>query len=208
MTILQVEEILKQGVDMNHYIILTMIYQKQPIHTINNVKIQGWLKMMIMKNLIAEKSGEYFLTEKGLETIKKVGLTEILVKVEDKLKITDLMKTTSYDYDALHKRLKEKLKEITGSSQYFLKVQGGMYPYLPGATDLKNKIEKFKLVYKLNDMQRIEQCLMQHLTIRNQKLIYYIIRERGDAKSDLASDYENFSDTKMNKINNNKTTDI
>lgn len=210
MTILQVEEILRNKVDLNHFIILTMIYQKQPVETLQNVKVQGWLKMMMMKQLISQENGKYLVTEEGLKIIKNVGLTEIVVKAEEKLKLTDLMKTnTVYDYDALHKRLKEELKKLTGNSQYFLKVQGNTFPYIPGVTDLRQKLEKFKMVYKLTDMDKIERCLMRHLSIRNQKMIYYIMRERGDAKSDLAGDYENIDDlTVIKNTNNNKTTDI
>lgn len=210
MKIQQLQEVLLQEIDLNHYMILTMIHQQEPIETIKNIKVQGWLNMMIMKELIAKKDGKYFLIEKGLNLIKKVGLTEVVVKMDQKILLTDLMKKNDvYDYNALHLRLKEQLKKLIGSSQYFLQVQGNKYPYLCGATDLKLKIEKFKQVYKLTDMEKIEKCLMRHLSIHNQKLIYYIIREKGDSKSDLAGDYENFDELKaVPTVHNNKTTDI
>lgn len=212
MTILQLEEILKQKIDLNHYILLTMIYHKEPIEKLENSKVQGWVKMMIMKGLVEENKGQYLLSDKGLQLIKSVGLVEIVVKQEQKIVLTDLVKSTpsGYDYEGLQKRLKEELKRLTGNSQFFLKVQGNVFPYLPGVTDLKNKLEKFKSTYKLNDMSKIEKCLMRHLTVRNQKMIYYIMRERGDAKSDLASDYENFNDlpTVSTPTSNNRTTNI
>lgn len=106
------------------------------------------------------------------------------------------VETGKFDWTAMHARLKTQLKNVTGKGQYYLNVHGTDYPYLPGVQDLRLKVEKFIEKYQMKDMDKIEKCLMRHLSIRNQKLIFYVIREKGDAKSDLAADYENFDDLK------------
>lgn len=199
LTIVKLQEILNANLDLNHYVLLTMIIDNQPVEKVDDVKVKGWLKMMLMKGLIEKHNEIYKITEQGLS----VALLQ-----PRKLLLTDVMKV-GYDYENLQKILKEELKRLTGYSQYFIKVQGTNYPYIPSVLDLKTKIEKFKMVYKMTDMEKIEKCLLRHLSIRNQKLVYYIIREKGDSKSDLAADYENFNELREIKtVIVNKTTDI
>ena len=49
----------------------------------------------------------------------------------------------------------------------------------------------------MDDMQKIEKCLLHHCSVRNQKMLYYIMREKDNAKSDMASDYENIEDLEL-----------
>lgn len=185
MTPQQIARILEQGIDLNQYIFMNLIASKEELTALRgNVKVQGWITMMIMKGFIEEINGALSLTEKGKDMVSEIGETKVDTKVP----------TGKYDYVALHTRLKEELKRLTGKSQYQLEVKGKEYPYLPAALDLKSKIEKFIEKYQMKDMDRIEECLKRHLGIRNQKLVYYIMREKGDAKSDLAGDYEVFED--------------
>ena len=71
---------------------------------------------------------------------------------------------------------------------------------IPSAKDLQDKIEKFMDLYKMRDLDRIEKCLMHHLTVKNQKMIYYILREKQNGKSDLSADYDNFEEIKSQKV--------
>jgi hypothetical protein len=187
MTTEQVQKVLATGIDLNQYILMNLMASKEDFSALRaNVKIQGWLNMLAMKGLIVNQDGALSLTESGKKMVSEIGEDKIDVKVD----------TKKYDWAALHARLKEELKKQTGKAQYQLEVKGREYPYLPGVFDLKSRIEKFIEKYQLADIEKIEKCLVRHIGIRNQKMVYYIMREKGDAKSDLAGDYEGFEDLK------------
>ncbi len=191
MTVQQIVKVLDEGIDLNQYILMNMIALNEDLTKITKlVKIQGWITMMKMKRYLEEINGKLFLTEKGKNIVANVGKINIDLKID----------TGKYKWENLHSCLRIELKRLTGKNQFQLEVKGREYPYLPGLLDLRSKIEKFIEKYEMNDMEKIERCLMRHLAIRNQKMIYYIIREKGDAKSDLAADYENFYDLKEIKI--------
>jgi hypothetical protein len=175
------EKLFEEKVDINLWFMLKCIYDKVP-NLPNHKKIKGWLNLLERKNLIKNNTltleGEYVLSLFSFDKNKR--------NENKKNKIT-------YDYSKLLDRLKNKLEELIGKKQYYLIFKGIKYPYLPSAKDLELKIEKFKYLYRVDNMDIIEKCLLKHLEHRNQKLIYYILKEK-EGRSDLSSDYENFNE--------------
>lgn len=181
-------KVLDAGLLLDHYYVLCNI--KNGIALVKNRRMQGFINLLTKKEYIKDD----LLTEKAMVLIKHCEAEGILPTITPSAEkgVTDL-EFISWATKT-HTACREKIKEITGRYQYYLKVQGREYPYLPGLTDFIGKLEKFIKVYQFTDLQKIEKCLLKHCTTRNQKMIYYIMREKGDAKSDLASDYENFEE--------------
>lgn len=111
-------------------------------------------------------------------------------------------------YVELHKKLQDKLVTLTGKKQ--VKV-GGKFNFLPNSMDLKEKLEKVIKKYKLTDWNRIELLLLQYIELCNTKkfdtvqlMFYYILREKPDVSSNLATDYEGFIEKETGFKSNQK----
>lgn len=64
-------------------------------------------------------------------------------------------------FSELHKKLQDKLIELTGKKQ---KVISGKYSFLPNSTDLKIRLEKVIKKYHLEDeLNKIEKVLLKHI---------------------------------------------
>jgi hypothetical protein len=64
-------------------------------------------------------------------------------------------------FSELHKKLQDKLIELTGKKQ---KVISGKYSFLPNATDLRIRLEKVIKKYHLeNELEKIEKVLLKHI---------------------------------------------
>jgi len=183
------DELLKNGLLGDHFSVLVKIRNKEKL--IDNPRIQGFINLLTKKGYI-DSEGE--LTEMGKRIteghIEKVNFStpEVTTKEEKKGNV-------SYEWcKELLRKCKDRVKELTGNTQFYLHVQGTPFPYLPGAVDLYTKITKFIKIYEFNDLDRIEKCILKHCESRNQKLLYYIVREKPELKSDLAADYENFEE--------------
>ena len=96
------------------------------------------------------------------------------------------------DFSDIHKRLKEKLVELTGKPQYRLEIKGNKYNFLPGEKDFNIRLTKVCKKYGLVDIEKIEKCLTTHLIRLQSPLIEYYISK--DSSSKLASDYETYDD--------------
>lgn len=126
------------------------------------------------------------LTQKGIKLLEEIeGVKEVSNKIDNK-------------YELLHKKLQTILKEKTGTAKY--KVEG-KWAFLQNPTDLKEKIEKCVKRYKLTDFDKIEKLLLNYTeTACNKKfekmqlLQYYILREKPEISSSLATDYSNFEE--------------
>lgn len=64
-------------------------------------------------------------------------------------------------FSELHKKLQDKLIELTGKKQ---KVISGKYSFLPNSTDLRIRLEKVIKKYHLEDeLNKIEKVLLKHI---------------------------------------------
>lgn len=103
-------------------------------------------------------------------------------------------KETKYptDFTYLHEKLQNKLVELVGKKQYRIEIKGTKYSFLPNATDLSTKLVKVCKKYNLTDINKVEKCLMAHLSkLKAPLLDYYIMK---DNISRLAADYETWDD--------------
>jgi len=124
------------------------------------------------------------LTLKGKNLIEyEIGLP----KFEGKL--------DSEYFSELHKKLQQKLFELTGKKQHMLQ---GKYAFLCNAKDLQNKLLKVIKNYDLKDLVKIEKILMNHVSKcvkarfdKVQLVEYFILKDNVSA---LATQYENYED--------------
>jgi len=101
-------------------------------------------------------------------------------------------------YEELHKKLQNKLIELTGSKQ---KTLNKKYSFLCNSQDLASKLSKVIKKYKLNNWNKVESLLLQHI-INSYKanweyvlLIEYYIEKNNSSK--LATDYEGFEEKEV-----------
>jgi hypothetical protein len=200
------EFLFASGLDFNH------LYTLQNLNNLPNLgrRVEGWLNILIAKGFIDD---DHWPTEKGNEILSKFNNSQTVVNIEQDGSLVEepvkneSVKTFSNFVDELDTKLKEKIKKLTGHNQAYITVQNVKYPYLSDAVDLESKLKKFVTKYKKQDLKRIEACLLKHCEIRNQKILMYIMREKGDSKSDLAVDYDNYVE-ELPKITNIKKEDF
>lgn len=183
------ERLLNEGLDFNMLFVL-----QNPEALTDNVRVSGWKELCKRKGFMNPDGS---LTEKGLDIIALFPTVEITKEKEEEIKevITKKVKevgTFSNWVKELHKKVSDKLYILTGTKTPSMKVDGKNYPYMCGVTDLEQKIKSFIAKYDMKDLKKIEACILKHAEVRNQKLMFYIIRQGSDAKSDLSADYENF----------------
>lgn len=173
-------QILEDGLLLDHYYVLCRM--KNGEKPVSSRRVQGFINLLTKKEYLKDDQ----LTEKAellVENCATMSVPPLPISEDFTKWITEL-----------HIKCRDKIKKLTDRNQAYIKVNNVDYPYLPGVTDLGKKLEKFIRVYKHSDREKIEKCLLRHCDTRNQKMIYYIMREKENAKSDLASDYENFED--------------
>jgi hypothetical protein len=187
-----IEQLFASGLDFNHLYILQNLNNLPDIN-----KIIGWYELLKKRDYISDDG---ILTEKGnfiislfLKNQENCNNTEMLNIINKNEQIIEnKQQTFSQWVAALHTKLENKIIELTGSKNVNITVNGVKYPYLCNVVDLEGKLKKAIGRYKMEDLNRIEKCLLKHCEIRNKKLLMYIYREKGDASSDLALDYDNY----------------
>jgi hypothetical protein len=184
------ERLLNEGLDFN------MLFVLQNPDTLNsNLRVSGWKELCKRKGYLT-LGGD--LTDKGLEivelfsdglTINNAGELKPIEEVKEKVK-----KDTSFKdwVEILYEKIKERLFKETATKSPNIVVDGRAYPYMCSKVDLEQKIKTFISKYGMKDLKIIEALLLRHCSIRNQKIISYIIKQGANAKSDLAGDYENY----------------
>ncbi len=193
-----VEHLFASGLDFNHLFVLQNI---DNIPEIN--RITGYYNVLKAKGFIEEDG---ILSVKGQEIIaqfmqKEENCTNHAIKKET---IKEFQPLTFSEWSAiLHRQLQEKLVKLTGKKQVNLTFdgKGTTYPYLCSVVDLEGKLKKFIQRYNYTDLKRIEHLLLKHCEVRNQKIMRYILREKPETGSDLASDYENYSENQEQNSN-------
>lgn len=110
-------------------------------------------------------------------------------------------------FDLLFKKLQDKVKEKCGKANYQVVYTGGnQYPLMCNLMDFKSKLNKVIRKYKLDDMNKIEKILINHVSnLRpGMQLLKYFIEK--DNMSTLGGIYENFEEEKeiITKIDTKK----
>ena len=127
--------------------------------------------------------------------------TSILNKCENNVNIIN--KKEINKFIELYKTLQNELVRLTGKKQ--IKANGA-YTFLCNEVDLKNKLSKVIIKYKLKDWEKIKKLLLLHIQKAKKQnfdkvmLVGYYIEKNGN--STLASDYDGFA-IGEEKINEN-----
>ena len=140
-------------------------------------------------NFLYLQSLEYLSLNNKL-TLKGKNLIEFEIgvpKFEGKL--------DSEYFSELHKKLQQRLLELTGKKQQMLQ---GKYAFLCNAKDLQNKLLKVMKKYDLKDLVKIEKILLNYVAKcvkarfdKVQLVEYFILKDNVSA---LATQYENYED--------------
>jgi len=145
--------------------------------------------LQTLSNLV---SNGYFNHKKEITSKGKALLQEIEGVKEE------VSKKVDNKYEELHKKLQNKLIELTGSKQ---KTLNKKYSFLCNSQDLASKLSKVIKKYKLNNWNKVESLLLQHI-INSYKanweyvlLIEYYIEKNNSSK--LATDYEGFEEKEV-----------
>jgi hypothetical protein len=113
-------------------------------------------------------------------------------------------KKEKLDFTGIYSKLQNRLKELTGKTNY--RVQN-KWNFIPSEKDLTLGLNKVSVKYKLKDVQKIQNLLLLHCerAVKEQfnyvpLLIYYISKNNV---SQLASDMENTEEIKLGEIDTN-----
>lgn len=110
--------------------------------------------------------------------------------------VTAMQSKPKADHSEMYDRLKNELKRLTGKPQKKLTFDGKEYPFMPNKLSFNKKLTSFIKTYKMDDLQKIEKLLTEHLTKENKLLSNYIMKRD---ESDLATDYENYEEVVKRK---------
>lgn len=184
MTTNKFRTLLEKGWSLDHIFILENM-QEFP-GTECAAKEASLLQTLFRKGLIDEK---YTITKDGESLLLFANNEEIgeIVKIA-KPKIAS-------GIEGLHKKLEDKLMELTGKKQQRPVILGTKYSFLCGKEDLEARIKKVMIKYKLSDYQLLETTLLEYIercykTNRWSPLLqYYIIKQKeGVEMSPLVTD--------------------
>jgi len=112
-----------------------------------------------------------------------------------------LVKEKTDRYSELHKKLQDKLVELTSKKQ---KVLQGKYSYLPNVADFTTKLSKVVKKYKLDDWEKLSLCLIRYVEQCHKQdwkyctLLGYYIEKSG--LSQLATDYDNYEEKDTKEV--------
>jgi len=101
------------------------------------------------------------------------------------------------NFEDIFKKLQDKVKEKCGKANYQVVYTGGnQYPLMCNLVDFKSKLNKVIKKYKLEDINKIEKILIDHVAnLRpGMQLLKYFIEK--DNMSTLAGIYENYEERK------------
>ena len=180
--------VVQKGWSLDHIFILENIEDVPPL--INFPRGASLLQTLYRKGMIDEKDG---ITQNG-KNLLEFALNENVEDVvrEAKPKIED-------GIEGLHKKLEDKLLELTGKKQMKANILGKNFPFLCNSHDLEARIKKVMIKYKLSDFQQIENCLLGYIETCNKRgkwfpiLQYYIIKQKeGIETSQMVTDMRSY----------------
>ena len=174
------------------YLILLNVYYKSEEEFLKDERFRGHFAYLQQLGYLGLNNK---LTLEGKNLIEfEIGIPSYEAKV-----------TTNF-YVELHKKLQDRLLELTGKKQQVLQ---GKYSFLCNSKDLQKKLSKVISSYSLKDLNRVEKILLNYVSKcvksrfdKVQLIEYFIMKDNVSA---LATQYENYEDQEEdNKIESTK----
>lgn len=130
------------------------------------------------------------------ESLSKIAYQDVLDNAKEIYNptIIALGKQPEIDYEKIYNNVKEALIKKCGKPQYQIDIQGTKYPLMCNFIDFRNKLSKVIKKYKLEDIDKITNVLIEHINKLKSPLLKYYIEK--DNNSNLASDYELYVESK------------
>ena len=136
------------------------------------------------------------------DSISKYAYEDVMINaIEVKApSIIALGNQSKIDYEKIYNTVKEALVKKCGKPQYNIDINGTKFPLMCSYVDFKNKLSKVIKKYKLEDIDKITNILIDHINKLKTPLLKYYIEK--DNTSSLAGDYECYVESKpiVNKI--------
>ena len=136
------------------------------------------------------------------DTLSKYAYEDVMINaIEVKApSIIALGNQSKIDYEKIYNTVKEALVKKCGKPQYNIDINGTKFPLMCSYVDFKNKLSKVIKKYKLEDIDKITNILIDHINKLKTPLLKYYIEK--DNTSSLAGDYECYVESKpiVNKI--------
>ena len=188
------KKLVKSNLDFGHYCLLYYLTNNIDISSfLSEERVKSSLNLLEKRGLVLY-TGQYTITEKGIETFEGISSIE-----ENKITPSQLL-----SIEKIYENLIAKLVDLTGKKQTYNIVQGDKYAFMiTNVRDFKDRIEKVIKKYKIKDLVKLQNVLIAHIEncYSNNKwspiLRNYITHEtRG---SQMVSDYEIFDDEIIEK---------
>ena len=136
------------------------------------------------------------------DSISKYAYEDVMINAIEVTapSIIALGNQSKIDYEKIYNTVKEALVKKCGKPQYNIDINGTKFPLMCSYVDFKNKLSKVIKKYKLEDIDKITNILIDHINKLKTPLLKYYIEK--DNTSSLAGDYECYVESKpiVNKI--------
>ena len=136
------------------------------------------------------------------DTLSKYAYEDVMINAIEVTvpSIIALGNQSKIDYEKIYNTVKEALVKKCGKPQYNIDINGTKFPLMCSYVDFKNKLSKVIKKYKLEDIDKITNILIDHINKLKTPLLKYYIEK--DNTSSLAGDYECYVESKpiVNKI--------
>lgn len=170
------------------------------------------LDFLILEN-IANNLGDEFINDLSLIAHVEFLRKEELISDNDKLTLKGKTLLEGYNkcesksnnfFSSLHKKLQDKLVELTGKKQKMLQSK---YGFIPNERDLTLRLQKVIKKYSLEDLEKVEKVLLSYIENSYKARFEYVsIMEYYILKNDssrLATDYEGFVEEQNKSFDDN-----
>lgn len=182
------EILLNEGLSLDHYYVLVMLYNNQKLS--KHRKVQGFLNLLVKRGYIVEGG---LLSERAIDLVQMDILENVVCSTTDTTTLNpNILEFNDWSYE-LHNKLETKLIELTNKKQIRDRVKGGKpYSFLCNPQDLAKNLKKITKLYKLeNRRDEIERALIDHIEECYKAnswfpIIYYYIYK--DNQSQLVND--------------------
>lgn len=190
--------LLERGWTLDHIFLLENIRDVERICSMP--KGASLLQTLYRKGMVDEKNE---ITEQGRALIDFVYNTEAVELIKpEKPKIME-------GIQALHKKLEDKLLQLTGKKQVRVDILGTKYSFLCGKEDLEARVNKVMKKYRIGNFQHLENTLLAYIDRCHKKnrwsplIIYYILKSKeGTEVSLLVTDMRNTENEKEEATTN------
>jgi hypothetical protein len=183
-------DVLDSGLLLDHYFLL--LSMRDGLEIAKSRRIKGFMNLLTKKGYIIDG----VLTDDALLLLEDQSIT---------LSTTQQPVTEFANWVmSLYRKCQDKLTQLTGNKQVRGKIERKGYSFLPNSADLGKVLQKVIFLYKLKDLQAIEDCIISHIEKCHDAkhwfpVIGYYIMKNG--KSDLVTDLENKDDGSEEKSN-------